>query len=231
VIIAAVDSHNNLDYWYEQYDTSTWHEQQVSAGIYGVGYDSGFAPSIGWTGSKVIISSTDNLGGVDYFYQNAGTRPWYGQLVYPGILPPWRGTAIGWTGSSVIVTSWDQYGTLAYWYEPAGTGTWHAQTVAQDIHADPAIAWTGTSVVITDTSSQGDLEIWRQAAGATTWSNRRIAPALRVRHFFGPRDFSNPSIAVAGGSVIITAVDSSGNLDYWSQFGPTPWYEQQVAAG
>lgn len=230
VIIAAVTSHNNLDYWYEQYGTSTWHEQQVSTGGY-IGYNSAFAPSIGWTGSKVIISSTDNLGGVDYFYQNAGTRPWYGQQVYPGILPPWRGTAIGWTGSKVIVTSWDQYGQLVYWYEPAGTGTWHGQTVAHDIYADPAIAWTGKSVVITDTGPQGDLEIWRQAAGTTTWSNKQIAPVLGAGHYFGPSHLSNPSIAVAGGFVIITAVDSSGNLDYWSQFGPTSWYEQQVAAG
>jgi hypothetical protein len=231
VIIAGATSHHNLDYWYEQYGTSTWHEQQVSTGVYGADYNTAFGPSIGWTGSKVIISSTDNFGGVDYFFQNAGSRTWYGQLVEPGLIPPWRGTAIGWTGSAVIITSWNQYGQLAYFSDPAGTGTWHGQSVAQDIHADPAIAWTGKSVVITDTSPQGDLEIWRQAAGARTWSNKRIAPALGARHYFGPRHLANPSIAVAGGFVIITAVDSSGNLDYWSQFGPTPWNEQQVAAG
>lgn len=231
VTIAAVDSHRNLDYWYEQDGTKTWHEQLVSSGIPGSGYAYAPAPSIGWTGSKVIISDTDNFGGVDYFFQNAGTKTWYGQQVAPGLIPPFEGTAIGWTGSSVIITASNAYGRLAYWYNPGGTGSWHGQLVAKDIYAIPAITWTGSSVVITDTSPQGELEIWRQQAGSTTWTNQRIAPHLGVKLSFGGGQFSNPSIAAAGGFAIITAVDGAGNLDYWPQFGLTPWIEQRVATG
>ena len=65
----------------------------------------------------MIISSTDNFGGVDYLYQYAGTRPWHFQLVAAGIYPPFGGTAIGWTGRSVVITASDQFGHLGYWYD------------------------------------------------------------------------------------------------------------------
>ena len=39
------------------------------------------------------------------------------------------------------------------------------------------------------------------------------------------------SIAWTGSSVIISAVDSQGNLDYWWQAaGTTPWHQEVVAA-
>src|SRR5271165_702316 len=227
VIIAAADSTHTLDYWYESADTGSWHEQLVLAGVYGVDYNTAFGPSIGWTGSTVIISSTDNFGGVDYLYQYAGTRHWHFQLVAAGIYPPFGGTAIGWTGRSVVITASDQYGHLGYWYQPAGTGTWHGQLVAKDVYENvPAIAWTGSSVVITAVSVRGNLEYWWQAAGTRPWNKEQVAHAL------GAGQEVNPSIAAAGDAVIITAVDGSGNLDYWSQqYGTGSWNKQQVAAG
>jgi hypothetical protein len=122
---------------------------------------------------------------------------------------------------------------LWYWYEPAGTTTWHEQEVAAGGGADyddPAIAWTGSSVVIAAVNAQGNLEYWWQAVGTRPWNQQQVAPLGLVALGAGQMDF--PSIATAGDSVLITAIDSNGNLNYyWQQYGTTPWNEQQVAAG
>jgi len=217
VIIAAADSHFNLDYWYEPGGSRTWHEQHVSTNV---GYNYVYGPSIGWTGRTVIISFAD-VGGMLYWYQDAGSRTWHEQLVAASGFTPFFGQSMAWTGSSVVIAARDSDGFLYYFYERAGTGTWHAEYVAATIYNEPAIAWTGRSVVITATTAAG-LQYWSQAAGTRSWNYQQVALALGTH-------FANPSIAEAHGAVIITAVDSSGNLDYWS--GPRPWNEQQVAAG
>ena len=87
VIIAAVavsgyapTATTALDYWYQYAGTGTWHHQQVATGVV---YDSYAGPSIGWTGSTVIITDTDSSGNLDYWYQYAGTGPWHQQQVAP----------------------------------------------------------------------------------------------------------------------------------------------------
>ena len=42
----------------------------------------------------------------------------------------------------------------------------------------------------------------------------------------------NPSIALTASSVVITAVNRSGDLYYWwQQYATTPWPKELVAAG
>jgi hypothetical protein len=228
VTIAAADTINGLDYldyWYESAGATTWHEQLVSTGLYGPGYNTAYGPSIGWTGRHVIIAFIDRIGSLDYFYEDAGTTTWHKQLVKYIGFPSFADPSMAWTGSEIVITAIVQgAGVLDYWYEPAGTKTWHEQVVAQNIYAPPAITGTGGSVVITATSEHGNLEYWSQAAGTRTWHNQQVAAAP------GVTGYANPSIALAHGAVIITAVErSSGDLDYWA--GPGPWSEQRVAAG
>ena len=177
VIITAVDNYpgenyGDLYYWYQPAGTRPWNEQQVATGVR---YSTQFAPSIGWTGSTVIISYTSYAGQVDYWYQPAGTRPWNEQQL-PGAGISFYGTAIGWTGSSVIVTAVSSFGAVYYWYEPAGTTTWYEQYVAPDAPqgGEPAIAWTGASVVIAARSG-ASLEFWWQAAGTQPWHQEQVA--------------------------------------------------------
>jgi hypothetical protein len=226
-----------LDYWWEVAGTTAWHEEQVATGV---GYNGPGRPSIGWTGSAVIITDTDANGNLDYWYQDAGTRPWHQQQVAPaGSLGNngggfWSYPAIGWTGSAVIIAATDEAGDLDYWYQDAGTTPWHQQQVAGLGSVDiggPAIAWTGSSVVLAGMTENGSLNFWTQAAGTTPWHHEHVATLSQAGGAFFP-----PSMAAAGGHVVITDSDGShfpgGNLDYWwKRVGTTDWHQQQVAAG
>jgi hypothetical protein len=240
VIIAADDGGGGsgapsvLDYWWERDGTTTWHEEQVATGV-------GAFPSIGWTGSTVIITDTDAHGNLDYWYQDAGTRPWHQQRVAPaGSLGNngggfWSFPAISWTGSTVIIAAVNEDGDLDYWHQHAGS--WLQQQVAGPGSVDvggPAIAWTGSSVVLAGVTESGSLNFWVQAAGTRPWHYEHVATLSQAGGEFFP-----PSMAAAGGHVVITDSDGSdvgfhsgGNLDYWwKRVGTTDWHQQQVAAG
>jgi hypothetical protein len=95
----------------------------------------------------------------------------------------------------------------------------------------PAIAWTGSSVVLAGMTENGSLNFWTQAAGTTPWHHEHVATLSQAGGEFFP-----PSMAAAGGHVVITDSDGShfpgGNLDYWwKRVGTTNWHQQQVAAG
>ena len=94
----------------------------------------------------------------------------------------------------------------------------------------PAIAWTGSSVVLAGVSENGSLNFWWQAAGTRPWHEEPVATLSPGGEYF------YPSMAPAGGSVVITDSDGSalpgGNLDYWwQQDGTRGWNQQQVATG
>jgi hypothetical protein len=128
-----------------------------------------------------------------------------------------------------------QYGgDLDYWYQDAGTTPWHQQQVAGTASVDvggPAIAWTGSSVVLAGVTESGSLNFWVQAAGTRPWHYEHVATLSQAGEDFPP------SMAAAGGHVVITDSDGSispvgGNLDYWwKRVGTTVWHQQQVAAG
>ena len=239
VIIAAANGVGGpgapivLDYWWERDGTSAWHEEQVATGV-------GAFPSIGWTGSTVIITDTDAHGNLDYWYQYAGTRPWHQQQVAlaGGSGGDWSYPVISWTGSAVIIAATDENGDLEYWYQDAGTTDWHPQQVATDFAVvpggAPAIAWTGSSVVLASVSENGSLNLWVQEAGTRPWHHEHVATLGQAGGGFFP-----PSMAAAGDHVVITDSDDSdaginpgGNLDYWwKRVGTTDWHQQQVAAG
>jgi hypothetical protein len=227
-----------LDYWYSDGGTGAWHEEQVATSV---GYNGPGRPSIGWTGSAVIITDTDAHGNLDYWYQDAGTRPWHQQQVAPaGSLGNngggfWSFPVISWTGSTVIIAATNEDGDLDYWYQDAGTTPWHQEQVAGPGSVDiggPAIAWTGSSVVLAGVTESGSLHFWVQAADTRPWDHEHVATLSQAGGEFFP-----PSMAAAGGHVVITDSDGSihpvgGNLDYWwKRVGTTDWHQQQVAAG
>ena len=54
--------------YYHVAGTTAWHEEQVATGV-------GATPSIGWTGSTVIITDTDAHGNLDYWYSTQAPDP------------------------------------------------------------------------------------------------------------------------------------------------------------
>lgn len=239
VIIAAVDIRNGGLYdWWQANGGTTWHQQTVAAGPPGccsfsswvngkgtpmvMGYSQ---PSIAWTGKSVVLAATDPRG-LHYWFQEKGKTTWHHQLVYayvgsPGDARPQP--AIAWTGASVVIADQCQgngYG-LCYYWQAAGSNVWHRQIVDFGSSANPSIAWTGSAVIIAadrydPNTKQVGVAYWWQAAGTTTWHMQQVSTP-RVTPY-NDRDFSTPSIAAAGGSIVIAAVDESTQaqqLDYW----------------
>ena len=91
-----------------------------------------------------------------------------------------------------------------------------------------SVAWTGSSVVIASRDgTNGDVHYWWQQAGSGTWNHELVIPGGEVVY----RPNQNPAIAWTGTSVVITAPDGDGNLDYWWQSaGSGTWHGAQVAA-
>jgi hypothetical protein len=75
VITATTAEDGNLDYWWQQAGTSTWHPQVVAIGRQYA------TPAIAWTGSAVVITATDQYGNLDYWWQQAGTSTWHQETV------------------------------------------------------------------------------------------------------------------------------------------------------
>jgi hypothetical protein len=137
-----------------------------------------------------------------------------------------------------VITAEDfSNGNLDYWWQAAGTAPWHQQQVAVaptgpsgplDYYT-PKITWTGTAEVITATDLGGNEDYWWQAAGTGTWNPQQVAVGPNGPG--GTVSYSEPAIAWTGTAEVITATDSSGDLDYWWQAaGTAPWHQQQVAA-
>lgn len=188
--------------------------------------------TIAWTGSSVVITSTDGSGNLLYWWQQAGASSWNKQTVAtaPTGTNGYQWPAIAWTGSSVIITAptTSAVSSLYYWWQAAGTRPWNQQTVANaplgDFYVWPEIAWTDSSAIITAVNHEG-LYYWWQERGASNWNPQTVAANPGVTYAF-------PTIAWTGGSVVIAAQCSDGNLYYWWQpAGGSGWNRETVATG
>jgi len=136
--LAWTESNGNLDYWitggswWQTAGSSTWHQEQVAAGEPGGPYS---GAAIAWTGSSVVITSTDSNGNLNYWWHPGGSSTtWHqeqvaaasGQVTYYPV-------DIAWTGSFVIITGTDSNGHLNYWWQPASGSTWHQGEVANHV--------------------------------------------------------------------------------------------------
>jgi len=195
--------------------------------------------SIAWTGSSVVIASRDGTNGdVHYWWQPAGSGTWHPELVIEGGEVAYRrnqNPAIAWTGTSVVITAPDGDGNLDYWWQPAGSATWHGAQVAAAsggaAYQNPAIAWTGSSVVITATDGDGNLYYWWGPSDGSNWHPELVVSAGELGEQGAARNPQNPAIAWTGTSVVITAPDWVGNLNYWwQQAGSATWHRELVAA-
>jgi hypothetical protein len=148
--------------------------------------------------------------------------------------------AIAWTGDNVIITAVDPEGNLLYWWLPPGAPGTNAFSQPQTVasagrgvrYSQPAILWTGGAVVITAVDGAGNLYYWVQLKDSigASWP----AP-LPVASASGGVGYSKPSMAWStvrqDHAVLITAVDSAGNLHYWWQpQGAKGWNAESVAS-
>jgi len=229
VVIAAIDK-NGLHYWLQEKGQTTWYHQLVSSQD-GNAHPS--QPSIAWTGASVVIADSCNAG-LCYYWQQAGTAPWHRQVVDRGggAYP-----SIAWTGSAVVIAALQGPGNIVYWWQAAGTAAWHKQQVNTNgprEFSGPSIAWAhGNPVIVaTDDTTQNAssptyLDYWWQSGGMTgSWNLQH--PDGGNGNYSGWND--PRSIALAGGSVVITTTDACGDVDYWwQQIGAPDWHEQRVS--
>ena len=248
VVITAVDGMCNLLYWWQQAGTTQWNKETVAQNWTGT---TSVFPAIAWTGSTVVIAASDKDGSIWYWWQPAGATQWNKELVVKGGVGSTQASwvacerfgnpALAWTGSSVVIAAPDNAANLLYWWQQAGTTPWNEEMVAENLAGSaikgprkPAIAWTGSSVVIAANDSLGNLWYWWQPAGAPQWGGAQCvsvySPSWESAPWSGGPPVGAPAIAWTGSSVVIAAVDVSGNLFYWWQpAGGSQWTKETVA--
>ncbi len=189
VVITAPDWVGNLNYWWQQAGSATWHRELVAASgpSTGVYYEN---PAIAWTGTSVVITAPDSHGTLHYWWQPAGSATWHPEQVATGLqagTAPLPYPAIAWTGTSVVITATDTNGDIYYWWQQAGSGNWHQEQLFQGLFPpadapgplpqNSSVAWTGTSVVVAATDGAGSLYYWWQQAGSSDWHREPVAMA------------------------------------------------------
>jgi hypothetical protein len=232
-VVVAATYKNGLNYWFQESGQSTWYHQLVNANTVGD------QPAIAWTGSSVVIADICNNGALCYYWQQAGSNVWHQQIVDKG---PDQFPSIAWNGHAVVIaathyaTANAYPGTVTYWWQAAGTAPWHAQTVSapRSVPYDdldywgPTVAAAGNSIVIAaadvSTSAQQVDYWWSPAFDNGTWNLQNLNASGTYGGATGPR-----AIAWTGVSVILTASDDCGDVDYWWQrAGTAPWNHQRV---
>jgi hypothetical protein len=233
VVVTATDKHG-LHYWFQEKGQTTWYHELVNAN------SSLDEPSIAWTGTSVVIADICNGAALCYYWQGAGSNIWHQQVVDNGSN---GNPSIAWNGHAVIIAATHHAtgqhpgtATVTYWWQAAGTALWHTQTVSaprsvpfnDTSYLGPTIAAAGNSIVIAaaDISTQAQQVDywWSPALEGGTWNLQNLNASGSYSGETGPR-----SIAWTGASVILTASDVCGNLDYWWQrVGTTPWNHQRV---
>jgi hypothetical protein len=231
VVIAATDKHG-LHYWFQEKFKTTWYHEFVSSDSIGA------QPSIAWTGASVVIADLCKLA-LCYYWQSAGSKVWHHQVVDTASTGR---PSIAWTGHAVVIAA-TQYpgdklpGVVTYWWQAVGTAPWHKQQVstaratpfADTDFASPSIAGAGGSVVIaaadTTTEAQQVDYWWEPAASNGTWTLQNPSGSAVYSGTTDPR-----SIGWTGVSVVLTATDACGDLDYWWQrVGTVAWNRQRIA--
>jgi hypothetical protein len=257
VVIAACDQSHDLHYWFQQmgrdglpphvgplnWPTGTWYHQLVAKGdCYG-------QPTIAWTGLDLtalgggigvpgsVVIAAPCPGGICYWWQAVGTRPWNRQVVddSAGAASP----SIAWTGNAVLIAATHWNGTrnaIVYWWQAVGTRPWHKQEIAsRDNNGEqgialqnPAIADADGSVVIADgqaaLNNNGLNYWWAPAKDSGVWTQQ--TPTQSDTN----ADTDPRVIAWTGRSVVISSVTNCGDLDYWWQAkATTDWNHQRVS--
>jgi hypothetical protein len=222
VIISTTGDDGSVSYWWQAEDTGGWTKQLVGAPVFVPGQFNTYSePTMAWTGDAVIITAADSFGNLDYWWQKKQTLTWNPQHVAQAALDGgivYTNPAIAWAGDSVAIAVADTAGSLNYWWQTKDRIPWNKKII--DTARQPAIAGAPNNGAIIAAVDPEGLRYWQRIdeeqfskpSTVATWSP------------------SQPAIAWTGGAVVITAVDSAGNLMYWWQpKGGSGWYQQQVA--
>jgi hypothetical protein len=133
VVITAVDfSTGDLYYWWQPNGGTTWNKELVATSP--VSNGSYFSPQIVWNGGGVLISAAfstlSNSNALDFWWQAAGTTPWYQEQVASNT-SGYGGAGIAWAGNAVHVVSvnYDD-NSVDFWWEWAGGTTWNPETIS-----------------------------------------------------------------------------------------------------
>jgi hypothetical protein len=178
------------------------------------------------------VSPSLPVGGICYYWQQAGTQPWHREVVDGSANA--RNPSIAWNGHAVVIAAWQLPGNIVYWSQTAGTGTWNKQVIngslqQYDGYAPPSIASTphGAAIVADNGNiKHAALDYWTQTAGDS-------GPWVLQQPYHGPVPYVGHieprSIAWTGNNVIMTTTDSCLDVDYWWQKpATTTWQRQRV---
>jgi hypothetical protein len=199
VIAAEGDGNSHIDFWHENWRTSTW-----SSSPQWVGNALGGPSSIAAIGNGVAIVATvwnvdskPTFPDIGYFTEASGSSTWTTQTLFP---PTLSSEASVWAndgppslaevgGSAVITDVGDDYvaayadgcnytDSLYFWWEPVGGSSWSPPQIAA-CHAGSgamaSVAQVGSAAVIFDPDQNGGDFYW-EGIGSSTWSQPQSIP-------------------------------------------------------
>jgi hypothetical protein len=223
ILIAAVDSHGDLYFFWQQAGTTTWHKQLVAAAGKKVAYHS---PSITWTGHAVAIAAVDKAGDLVYFSEHSGSSKWRYQRVAKAFGAKFSAPSIAAVSGGPVLISVDKPGALVSYELATGSTTWTRRIVASGTFGAPSIITAYDAPVsqylalITATTSTHNLDFWWERLDVPGWNEETIATGGSV----------GGSLAATSKDLLLTAGTINGGVDEWYQaIGSSGWNEQTVA--
>jgi hypothetical protein len=229
ILIAAVDSHGDLYFFWQKAGTTTWHKQLVAAGGKKAAYHS---PSITWTGNAVAIAAVDKAGDLVYFRQASGSSKWRDHRVARASSGRFSSPSITALSGAGVLISADTPTALVSYEQASGRSTWTRLVVATGQFGAPSIIICYDSHVaenlalVTAASSTHSLYFWWEVVRTPGWHQETVAAAGSSGGYVGG------SLAATTENLLLTAATTTGDVDEWSQaIGGTGWSESSVANG
>lgn len=224
--VAATDAHGDLYYFWEASGSAKWHKQSVAKGKPGLSFSK---PAIAWTGATVIIVAQDTAGTLLYFVPGAGGT--WRRAEVTSLVGNWKAPEVtGTPGGGALVTARTATGKLYSFELTPGSGSVNAGLLSYGVSGGSSVTTcyggrAGYLGLVTATIG-GTLYFWWENLGVDNWTEETIAePALG-------QQFTSASIAVSGSSILVTAYNSRGAVDFFSQpIGGATWQQEQVTGG
>lgn len=162
------------------------------------------------------------------YFAHQGNRSWKSKVVAKSAHGRYQSPALAVAADgTVLVTAFDTAGYLESVERAPGQSSWTAQQVATGIFGTPSVTTSADGsesyLGLLTATSGGTLYFWWAWLGVPGWQQETIASPG------AGGSFARPSDAINAQSVVVTAVNTSGGVDFWSQqIGGTGWGESLV---
>lgn len=231
-VIAATDTHGDLDYFWQVSGSTKWHEQVVVKARRHVSFSK---PAIAWTGHTVVIAALNASGGLVSFLRR-GNGTWSEKLLASAgsshFHLAWQAPAVtGLPGGGVMISDGNPVGVLDSFELAPGASKWTGQNVGSGTYGPTSITTAsngstlGPEALIT-AASGGTVFLWWEYIDSPGWTRLTVA----FSGSFG--NWASPALAATSSSVLMAMYNTQGAEFFMSEpIGGSLWQGEAVTAG